>query len=141
MFFGEFEYRIDDKGRLPFPPRFRAFFRDGIVLAQGVEKCLTIYTLAEWKKLADSIATSHLPPSKLRILSRALFATAYHLNLDAQGRISLPSNLRQYAGIDEDVIIAGVNNYLELWDKAQWDAAKSANQEQSWQIIESLERH
>jgi MraZ protein len=141
MFFGEFEYRIDDKGRLPFPPRFRAFFRDGIVLAQGVEKCLTIYTLTEWKKLADSIATSHLPPSKLRILSRALFATAYHLNLDAQGRISLPSNLRQYAGIDEDVIIAGVNNYLELWDKAQWDAAKSANQEQSWQIIESLERH
>jgi MraZ protein len=141
MFFGEFEYRIDDKGRLPFPPRFRAFFRDGIVLAQGVEKCLTIYTLTEWKKLADSIATSHLPPSKLRILSRALFATAYHLNLDAQGRISLPSNLRQYAGIDEDIIIAGVNNYLELWDKAQWDAAKSANQEQSWQIIESLERH
>jgi MraZ protein len=141
MFFGEFEYRIDDKGRLPFPPRFRAFFRDGIVLAQGVEKCLTIYTLTEWKKLADSIATSHLPPSKLRILSRALFATAYHLNLDAQGRISLPSNLRQYAGIDEDVIIAGVNNYLDLWDKAQWDAAKSANQEQSWQIIESLERH
>jgi MraZ protein len=111
------------------------------VLAQGVEKCLTIYTLTEWKKLADSIATSHLPPSKLRILSRALFATAYHLNLDAQGRISLPSNLRQYAGIDEDIIIAGVNNYLELWDKAQWDAAKSANQEQSWQIIESLERH
>jgi MraZ protein len=141
MFFGEFEYRIDDKGRLPFPPRFRAFFRDGIVLAQGVEKCLTIYTLTEWKKLADSIATSHLPPSKLRILSRALFATAYHLNLDAQGRINLPSNLRQYAGIDEDIIIAGVNNYLELWDKAQWDAAKSANQEQSWQIIESLERH
>ncbi len=141
MFFGEFEYRLDDKGRLPLPPRFRQFFRDGIVLAQGVEKCLTVYTLAEWKKLADTIAASHLPPSKLRILNRALFATAYHLNMDGQGRISLPSSLRQYAGIGDDIVIAGVNNYLELWDKAQWEEVKQASHEQSWQIIESLERH
>jgi MraZ protein len=140
MFFGEFEYRIDDKGRLPFPPRFRQFFRDGIVLAQGMEKCITIYTVAEWKKLADNIAASKLPPSKLRTLGRALFATAYHLTLDSQGRISLPPSLRQYAGIGDAVVITGINNYLELWDKTQWEKVKQESQEQAWQITESLER-
>ena len=141
MFFGEFEYRIDEKGRMPIPPRFRPYFKDGIVLAQGVEKCLTVYTMAEWKKTADAITASHLPPSKMRTLSRALFATAYQLTLDGQGRVNLPGNLREYAGISEDVVIAGLNNYLEVWDRVQWSAARSAGQEQAWQIIESLEKH
>ncbi len=140
MFFGEFEYRLDDKGRLPVPPRFRPSFRDGIVVAQGIEKCLTIYTLAEWKKLADSIAASNLSASKLRTINRALFATAYNMILDAQGRIGLPVSLRQYAGIGEDIVIAGANNYLELWDKNAWEAEKKNSQEQAWQIIEGLER-
>ena len=140
MFFGEFEYRIDEKGRMPFPPRFRPAFKEGIVLAQGVEKCITIYTPAEWKKLADSINGSSLPASKLRALNRAMFASAYFLSLDAQGRISLPTSLRAYAAIGEDIIIAGANSYLELWDRATWEAEKKTSQEQTWQIIESLER-
>jgi MraZ protein len=140
MFFGEFEYRLDEKGRLPLPPRFRLAFREGLVVAQGIEKCLTIYTQAEWKKLADSITGSNLSASKLRTINRALFATAFMLTLDAQGRIGLPANLRQYAGIGEDVVIAGANNYLELWDRNAWEAEKQASQEQAWQIIEGLER-
>jgi len=139
MFFGEFEYHLDDKGRLPFPPRFRQFFRDGIVLAQGMEKCITIYTVAEWKNWPIT-----LPPANFRQQAEntgpALFATAYHLTLDSQGRISLPPSLRQYAGIGDAVIIAGVNNYLELWDKTQWEKVKQESQEQAWQITESLER-
>jgi MraZ protein len=60
--------------------------------------------------------------------------------LDAQGRLSLPPTLRQYAGIGEDVVVAGVNNYLELWDKNAWEAEKQTSQAQAWQIIEGLER-
>ena len=141
MFFGEFEYRVDEKGRLPFPPRYRAFFRDGLVLAHGLEKCLTIYTMAEWKKQADGIAAGHLPPSKLRTLNRTLFAGASQESLDGQGRISIPANLRAYAGLNEDVVIAGTNTCLEIWDRQQWEAVKQAGQEQAWQIIESLEKH
>jgi MraZ protein len=141
MFFGEFEYRIDEKGRMPLPPRFRPYLKDGLMLTQGLEKCLTIYTMAEWKKLAESIAASHLPASKMRALGRAMFASAYQLTLDGQGRINLPCNLREYACISEDVVVAGLNNYLEVWDKGQWEAARSAGQEQAWQIIESLEKH
>jgi MraZ protein len=140
MFTGEFEYRLDDKGRLPVPPRFRAAFREGIVVAQGIERCLTIYTPAEWKKVAERIAESNLSASKLRAINRALFATAIVLALDAQGRVGVPANLRSYAGIDEDVVIAGANNYLEMWDRNAWEAEKKASQEQAWQIIEGLER-
>lgn len=141
MFSGEFEYRIDEKGRLPFPPRYRPLFREGVVVAPGVERCLTIYTPAEWKKLSDSLNSSSLPPSKLRRINRAIFATAFAQSLDAQGRITLPASLRQYAGLSQDVVIAGANNYLELWDMDAWDAEKSASLSEAWQIMESLEKH
>ena len=140
MFFGEFEYRLDEKGRLPLPPRFRPSFREGLVIAPGIEKCLTIYTTSEWQKLADSITGSNLPASKLRTINRALFATAFVLVPDAQGRIGLPASLRSYAGIGDEVVITGANNYLELWDKDAWETEKQTSQEQAWQIIEGLER-
>ena len=141
MFLGEFEYRIDDKGRMPFPPRFRPYFKDGVIVAPGQEKCLSVYTIAEWKKMADRLEAGGLPPSKLRKLNRALFATAFHTNIDAQGRINLPTTLMAYAGLNGDIVVAGANSYIELWDKAAWDAEKNADLADAWQIIESLERH
>ena len=141
MFFGEFEYKIDQKGRVPLPPRFRRELKDGVVLMPGVEKCIWAYTLAGWKKLAASLTTGSFTPSKLRRLNRAIFATAFNLNIDGQGRVVLPIPLRQYAGIEDEVVIAGANNYLELWNKEQWESEKAISQEQAWQIIESLERH
>jgi MraZ protein len=140
MFLGEFEYRIDDKGRMPFPPRFRPYFKDGIIVAPSPEKCLSVYTIAEWKKMADSLAAGGLAPSKLRKINRALFATAFYTNLDAQGRIGLPTTLRQYAGLSEDIVVAGANSYIELWDKAAWEAEKNTDLAEAWQILESLER-
>jgi len=140
MFFGEFEYKIDDKGRVPIPPKFRRGLREGVILAPGVEKCITVYPLAEWKKLAESLTDSSVTQSKLRRLKRAIFATAFSLSLDGQGRIALPISLRQYAEIVDEVIIAGANNYLELWNKVHWEEEKAVSREQAWQIIESLER-
>ncbi len=141
MFFGEFEYKIDEKGRVPIPPRFRKELKEGMVLRPGVEKCITVYPLSEWKKLAATLTTGSVTRSKLRRLNRAIFATAFSLNIDGQGRIALPIPLRQHASIEDEVVIAGANNYLELWNKEQWDAEKAISQEQTWQIIESLESH
>ncbi len=141
MFFGEFEYKIDEKGRVPIPPRFRRELKEGVVLTPGIEKCITAYALSEWKKLAATLTTGSVTRSKLRRLNRAIFATAFSLNIDRQGRIAIPIPLRQYAGIEDEVVIAGANNYLELWNKEQWEAEKAISQEQTWQIIESLERH
>jgi len=141
MFLGEFEYKIDEKGRVPIPPKFRRDLKDGVVLAAGPEKCIIAYSITEWNKLADSLTSGTIAASKLRRLNRAFFATAFNLQIDNQGRIALPVPLREYAGIEDELIVAGVNTYLELWNKEQWEAEKSISQEQAWQIIESLERH
>lgn len=142
MFFGEFEYKVDEKGRVPIPPRFRSELKEGVVLSPGVEKCINVYPAPEWKKLANTLTTNgSVTPGKLRRLNRAIFATAFSLNIDGQGRIALPTPLRQHASIQEEVAIIGVNNYLELWNKEQWESEKAISQEQVGQIIETLERH
>ena len=141
MFFGEFEYRIDEKGRMPIPPRFRKELKEGVVLRPGVEKCITAYPLSEWKKLAATLTTGSVTLSKLRRLNRAIFAAAFSLNIDGQGRIALPIPLRQYAEIVNEVVIAGANTYLEIWNNVLWEEEKAISQQQTWQTIESLERH
>ena len=141
MFLGECEYKIDEKGRVPIPPKHRHDLKDGLVLTPGIEKCITIYPLAEWKKIAATLTTGSITPNKLRRLNRAIFAAAFSLLIDGQGRITLPNPLREYAGTDDEVVIVGANTYLELWDKALWEEEKTASFEQAWQIIESLEKH
>jgi MraZ protein len=142
MFLGNYDYKIDEKGRVPLPPRFRSDFRDGIVLAPGPEKCILAYSSSQWKKIADNLTQTSgaLLTSKMRKLNRALFATAFFLNIDSQGRIALPAPLRQYADIADDAVIAGANTYLEIWSKQLWESEKSDSQEQAWQIIETIEK-
>ena len=140
MFFGEYQYRLDQKGRVPVPPKFRREFREGVVLTPGIEKCITVYPVSEWRKIAGALATTRpVTQSKLRRLNRAIFAGAFSLSLDGQGRITLPSPLRQYAEIEDATIVIGTNNCLELWNEQQWETEKSLAQEQVGQIIESLE--
>ena len=140
MFFGEFEYKVDEKGRVPFPPKFRRELKEGVILMPGVEKCINIYPLAEWKQVSAALTTGTIAASKLRRLNRAMFATAFSLSIDGQGRVALPVPLRNYAGIDDEVVIAGSNTYMELWNKEEWGSEKTVSQEQAWQIIESLEQ-
>ncbi|MFH1002667.1 MAG: division/cell wall cluster transcriptional repressor MraZ [Chloroflexota bacterium] len=140
MFFGEFEYKIDEKGRVPLPPKFRNELKSGVVLTPGVEQCVTIYPLSGWKKLAESLTTGAMSPSKRRQLNRAVFATAFSTSVDAQGRIALPSPLREYAGIVDEVVVTGANTYLEIWNKVLWEDEKEASQQQVWQILESMEQ-
>ena len=139
MFFGEFDYKVDEKGRVPLPPKFRNALKDGVMLTPGPEKCITAYTLPEWKKLATSLTESSISRRKMRRLSRAIFATAFSAQVDGQGRIALPAPLREHAGINDEVVIAGANTYFEIWNKGLWDEEKGISQEQAWQIIESLE--
>jgi len=140
MFFGEFEYKIDEKGRVPIPPKFRRELRrEEIVLAPGAEKCINAYPLSEWQKLATKLTAGPIPRDKFRRLNRAFFATAFSLSIDGQGRITLPMPLREHAEIVSEVIVAGANTYFELWNKVHWDEEKAACQGQVWQIIESLE--
>jgi MraZ protein len=140
MFLGEYEYKIDDKGRVPVPPKFRRELKDGIVLAPGPETCIVAYGLAEWVKMSEKLTAGSLAPSKLRRLGRAIFGNAFSLNLDGQGRVALPITLREYAHIGDELVVVGSNTFLEMWNRELWVAEKTAAQEQAWQIIEGLEQ-
>ena len=139
MFLGEYEYKVDSKGRLPLPPRFRQELGPELILTKGTETCIAIYPVAEWHKLADTLASQNITRSKLRTLNRYIFGSAFSLTLDGQGRIALPSPLRRYADIDDIATIVGANNYIELWSPVLWNSEKVSSEEQAWQIIESLE--
>jgi MraZ protein len=139
MFYGEFDYKVDEKGRVPLPPKFRNALKDGVILAPGAEKCITAYTIPEWRKLATALTDSSLTRSKMRRLSRALFATAFSTKIDNQGRIAIPAPLKEHAEIIDEVVVAGANTYLEIWNRILWEEEKSISLEQSWQNIESLE--
>ncbi len=139
MFFGEYEYKVDEKGRVPVPPKFRHEFREGMILTRGAEKCISAYPVAEWERLANSLAAQAVTSSNLRKLNRIIFGAAFSLMLDAQGRVALPASLREYIEISDTAIIVGANTYIEIWDKELWKQEKISAEEQVWQIIESLE--
>jgi MraZ protein len=139
MFFGEYPYKVDEKGRVPLPPRFRRQMKEGVILAKGMgEKCIAAYPVAEWKRLSDSLAAKAVTPANLRKLNRAIFGSAFGASLDGQGRVTLPFPLREYAGIGDTVIVVGANNCVELWSEGEWQAEKTSAEEQASQIIESL---
>ena len=139
MFFGEYPYKVDEKGRVPLPPKFRRQMREGVILTRGMgEKCIAVYPIAEWKRLSDSLAAKAVTPANLRKLNRAIFGSAFDASLDGQGRVTLPFPLREYAGIGDTAIVVGANNFIELWCEAEWKAEKTSADEQASQIIESL---
>jgi MraZ protein len=141
MFLGEYEYRVDVKGRMPLPSKFREKLGGAVVLTAGPERCIVAYSPPEWEKLASGLGGGSLVPSKLRRLNRAMFSSAYDLPIDGQGRVALPQTLRIHAGITEQVVVIGANTYFEIWNRELWQVEKAASQEQAWQTIESLEHH
>jgi len=141
MFYGEFDYKIDDKGRVPIPPKFRDALKEGVILTPSPEGCLTGYTLKEWNRISTQLTGSGLARSKMRLLNRALFSTAFSTKIDNQGRVAIPAPLRAHAGIGEDAVVAGTNTTFEVWDAARWQQEKQDALEQAWQIIETLENN
>jgi MraZ protein len=139
MLLGEYEYKIDNKGRLPLPTKFRQEFREGIVLTRGFENCIVAWRSSDFEKIAGSYSSQTLGKSKMRRLARFTFGNAFDLQLDAQGRVALPSALRQYAGITDAAIIVGANNCIELWNPQKWQEEQKEAESQAWQIQESLE--
>jgi len=139
MFFGEYIYKVDEKGRVPLPPKFRRQMKEGVILAKGMgEKCIAAYPVAEWKRLSDSLAAKAVTPANLRKLNRAIFGSAFSTSFDGQGRIPLPPTLREYAGVGDTAIVVGANNCVELWCEGEWQAEKKSAEEQAAEIIESF---
>lgn len=138
MFLGEFQHLIDGKGRVILPAKFREELADGLVITNGLEDCLFVYTPAEWAKLEDKIREMPLTNQNARAFTRKFFSGAAKGTPDKQGRVSLPQNLRDYASLTKDVVVIGVGARAEIWDKEKW-AKYSAETESSYsEIAEQL---
>jgi transcriptional regulator MraZ len=121
MLLGEYEHTLDDKNRLTLPARFRQAFAEGIVVTRGIDGCLHAYTRPEWDTLVrGSLATLNPLSKEGRRMQRFFFSGAAETELDKQGRVGLPAALLQHAKLERDVVVAGVHDHLEIWDRDAW---------------------
>jgi MraZ protein len=126
MFYGEHEHTIDEKKRLILPSKFRAPLSGGVVLARGIESNVDVYPLDGWRANVTRIADLDSFSSEARQMKRHVFGGALVTELDAQGRVLLPQQLVEHAGLGRDVVVAGVHDHIEIWDRTQWDIQRSA---------------
>lgn len=138
MFIGEFRHMVDDKGRLAVPVKFRGAFKRGAVVTRGLDQCLFVFGMEEWKKLAEKLATLPLAQQDARAFARLMLAGAMDVELDKQGRAILPEYLREYAKVGKEAVIAGLYNRLEIWDAAAWEAYKTKTEADSVSIAERM---
>ena len=139
MLLGEYEHTIDDKNRLTLPARFRDTFADGIVLTRGMDGCLYAYTRADWQRLVDTrLATLDPLNPDARRMQRFFFSGAVDGELDKQGRIMVPAALSQHAKLGREVVVAGVYDHLEIWDRAAWRAQLSEVEGSAENVAERL---
>ncbi len=120
MLLGEHEHALDEKNRLTLPARLRDQLGDRVVATRGLDGCLYVYAAAEWARLAERVGTLDALSREARTMQRFFFASATDVELDKQGRIVIPANLLETAGMGRDVTVAGVYDHLEVWDRAAW---------------------
>jgi MraZ protein len=120
MFLGEFVHTLDEKGRLTIPAKFRDDLADGLVVTRGIDPCLAIYPLEEWKVLADKVSKLPMTDRLARAFRRLVFANASDATLDKQGRVLIPPRLREYADLNGEAIVSGLNTYVEVWNPDAW---------------------
>ena len=121
MLLGEYEHTIDDKSRLTLPARFRQAFTEGVVVSRGLDGCLYAYPRADWTRAIEARLAELDPLSKeTRRLQRYFYSGAAEGELDKQGRIGIPGALLEHAQLVRDVVVAGVHDHLEIWDRDAW---------------------
>ncbi|MFL5656833.1 MAG: division/cell wall cluster transcriptional repressor MraZ [Ktedonobacteraceae bacterium] len=119
MFLGEYEHNIDAKGRLAIPAKFRAQMDKGAVISKGMGTCLSVYTMQRWDEKSSELASGRTS-DELRDFERRIYPSASEVDLDGQGRIVIPAKLRAYAGLGNEVTVAGVRDHFEIWDRTSW---------------------
>lgn len=131
MFLGEYNHSIDDKGRLTIPAKFRGELATGLVVTRGFDHNLMIFPLPGWQEMAEQIMQRPLSNEDVRLFRRRIFSGAVDLEPDRQGRIVLPAYLREFAGINGEVIVAGMFNYVEIWNADEWQKVRESAENSS----------
>ncbi|MDP9395465.1 MAG: division/cell wall cluster transcriptional repressor MraZ [Actinomycetota bacterium] len=131
MFLGTHAPRLDDKGRLILPAKFREQLAGGLVMTKGQERCLYVFPMAEFERLTEAMRQAPVTSKAARDYMRVFLSGASDEVPDRQGRVTIPPSLRRYAGLDRDCVVVGAGSRVELWDAAAWDRYL-AEQEQAF---------
>ncbi|SHJ63029.1 MraZ protein [Anaerobranca californiensis DSM 14826] len=134
VFLGEYQHSIDDKGRVIIPAKFRDSLGRKFIVTRGLDNCLFVYPENEWAIMEEKLKKLPLTKGDARAFVRFLFSGATECELDKQGRILIPQNLREFAQINKDCVIIGVSNRVEIWSKENWEKY-SLDAEQSFDEI------
>ena len=125
MLTGDFRHSVDAKGRLIIPAKFRDSLGENFVITKGMDDCLFVYPSDEWKEFEEKIKALPLTNKDARDFKRFMLGSAVEGDLDKQGRVLLPTSLREFAEIEKEVVLVGVLDKVEIWDKAKWDKSNS----------------
>jgi MraZ protein len=120
VFLGTHTPRLDEKGRLFLPAKYRDELARGLILTKGQERCVYVFPLTEFERITESLRTAPVTAKGLRDYSRVFFASASDEVPDKQGRITIPPALREYAALNRDCVVIGANTRLEIWDSQAW---------------------
>ncbi|OLT29101.1 cell division/cell wall cluster transcriptional repressor MraZ [Nocardiopsis sp. CNR-923] len=131
MFLGTHTPRLDQKGRLFLPAKYRDELSGGLVITKGQEHCLYVFPLEEFGRVTDALSSAPVTAKAVRDYGRVLFASASDESCDKQGRITIPPKLREYAGLDRECVVIGANTRLEIWAARAWSDYE-AEQEQAF---------
>ena len=137
MFMSEYNHTVDTKGRLIVPSKFREQLGDEFVVTKGMDGCLFVYANDDWSAFEQKLTSLPLINKEARKFARFFLAGAAQVEVDKQGRILLPANLRQFAGLEKDVVLAGVGNRIEIWDSKTW--AGSVTYDDMDEVAEKME--
>ena len=138
MFIGEYEHSVDPKGRLIMPAKLRDEIGEKFVVTKGLDGCLFAYSQNEWLAFEEKLKTLPLTSKNARDFTRFFLSGAIECEIDKQGRFLLTSNLREFAGLEKDVVIIGVNTRIEIWSKEKWSSYSSDDNINVDEIAENM---
>lgn len=138
-FRGQFDYSLDAKNRLNIPPKFRPAFSGGLVLAKGIEPCVTIWTPEAFDGFTETYLADTSPMSSdRRRLTRFFMHNSFDAELDASGRVTLNPALLEHAGIEREVMVAGSDDHVEVWDRGRWSSDQKQLGEEVFEMAERV---
>lgn len=125
---GTHQYQLDDKGRIPLPVRLREAFAGGGMFTLGVDRCVWAFPAEEFDRRAAEFHALPISDESARAMARLFFANSEELSMDKTGRMPIPSRLREKAGIGREVVVVGVHDRLEIWDRAEWQRLEAEHE-------------
>jgi MraZ protein len=138
MLIGEYRHTMDEKSRLSLPAKFRKEMGKKIIITRGLDQCLFVYPITEWKKFSEKLAGLSVGSADSRALARSFLGSATEIDVDASGRILVADTLKKIAGLGTKVVVAGIHNRVELWDEKVWDTYTTQVDKQTESLAQKL---